>query len=214
MLFVIWSDETHRPTRDVDSLGFGPSDSNELERIFRHVCEMAAEPDGLRFNPQTVRAQPIREQSGCAGIRVTMDAVLENARIPIQVDIGFGDAVTPAPEEVAFPVLLEFPAPHVRSYPVYTVIAEKLEAMVLVGEANSRMKDFYDVWFLSRRFEFDGETFVQAIRATFDRRKTQLPTSVPLALTLQFATLKIGQWNAFVRRNKLPASARHLRMFG
>jgi hypothetical protein len=132
-----------------------------------------------------------------------MEAILESARIPIQVDIGFGDAVTPAPEEVAFPVLLEFPAPHLRSYPVYTVIAEKLEAMVLLGEANSRMKDFYDVWFLSRRFEFDGETLVQAIRATFDRRKTQLPTSVPLALTQEFATLKTGQWNAFAQRNKL-----------
>jgi predicted nucleotidyltransferase component of viral defense system len=207
MLFVIWSDETHRPTRDVDLLGFGPSDSDELERIFCHLCEMAVKPDGLRFNPQTVRAQPIREQSGYAGIRVTMEAVLENARIPIQVDIGFGDAVTPAPEEVAFPVLLEFPAPHLRSYPIYTVIAEKLEAMVLLGEANSRMKDFYDVWFLSRRFEFDGETLVQAIRATFDRRKTKLPTGVPLALTQEFATLKTGQWNAFVQRNKLSAEA-------
>ena len=128
MLFVIWSNETHRPTCDIDLLGFGTSDSNELERIFRHLCEKAVEPDGLRFNPQTVRAQPIREQSGYAGIRVTMEAVLENTRIPIQVDIGFGDAVTPAPEEVAFPVLLEFPEPHVRAYPVYTVIAEKLEA--------------------------------------------------------------------------------------
>lgn len=203
MLFVIWSDKIHRPTRDVDLLGFGPSDSDGLERIFRHLCEMTVEPDGLRLNRQTVRAQPIREQSGYAGIRVTMEAVLENARIPIQVDIGFGDAVTPAPEEVAFPVLLEFPAPHLRSYPVYTVIAEKLEAMVLLGEANSRMKDFYDVWFLSRRFEFDGETLVQAIRATFDRRKTKLPTSVPLALTQEFAALKTGQWKAFVQRNKL-----------
>jgi hypothetical protein len=113
--------------------------------------------------------------------------------------------VTPAPEEGAFPVLLEFPAPHLRSYPVYTVISEKLEAMVLLGEANSRMKDFYDVWFLSRRFEFEGETLIQAIRATFDRRKTKLPTSVPLALTQEYATLKTGQWNAFVQRNKLSA---------
>jgi predicted nucleotidyltransferase component of viral defense system len=203
MLFVIWSNETHRPTRDVDLLGFGPSDSDELERIFRYLCEMAIEPDGLRFNPQTVRAQPIREHSGYAGIRMTMEAVLENARIPTQVDIGFGDVVTPAPEEVEFPVLLEFPAPHLRSYPVYTVIAEKLEAMVLLGEANSRMKDFYDVWFLSRRFVFEGETLVRAIRATFDRRKTKLPTSVPLALTQEFAALKTGQWKAFVQRNKL-----------
>ena len=134
-----------------------------------------------------------------------MEARLENARIPIQVDIGFGDAVTPGPEEVQFPVLLDLPAPRLRSYPVYTVIAEKLEAMVLLGEANSRMKDFYDVGFMSLRFEFDGQTLVEAVRATFDRRKTRLPEVIPVALTEEFAAAKTPQWNAFSRRNNLPA---------
>lgn len=137
--------------------------------------------------------------------RVTMEARLENARIPIQVDIGFGDVVTPGPEEVHFPVLLDLPAPRLRSYPVYTVIAEKLEAMVLLGEANSRMKDFYDVRFMGLRFEFDGQTLVEAIGATFNRRKTKLPNVVPFALTQEFAVAKTPQWNAFIRRNSLPA---------
>jgi hypothetical protein len=207
MLFAIWTERTYRPTRDVDLLGFGASDTDELERIFRDLCQMDVDPDGLRFKPETVSAQPIREQSAYAGIRVTMEAGLENARIPIQVDIGFGDAVTPGPEEVEFPVLLDFPVPRLRSYPVYTVIAEKLEAMVLFGEANSRMKDFYDVWFMSVRFEFDGQTLVEAIQATFDRRKTKLPTIVPVALTQEFAVTKTAQWNAFIRRNSLPAEA-------
>jgi hypothetical protein len=134
-----------------------------------------------------------------------MEARLENARIPIQVDVGFGDGVTPDPEEVQFPVLLDLPAPRLRSYPIYTVIAEKLEAMVLLGEPNSRMKDFYDVKFLSLRFEFDGQTLVEAIRATFNRRITILPNVVPVAFTQEFATEKAPQWNAFILRNRLPA---------
>jgi predicted nucleotidyltransferase component of viral defense system len=205
MLFAIWTEETHRPTRDIDFLGFGANDTDELARIFRDICQTDVEPDGLLFKMETVRAQPIRDASVYAGIRITMEARLENARIPIQVDIGFGDAVTPDPEEVQFPVLLDLPAPRLRSYPLYTVIAEKLEAIVLLGEANSRMKDFYDVKFLSLRFEFDGQTLVEAIRATFNRRKTRLPDVVPVAFTQEFATDKAPQWNAFIQRNRLPA---------
>jgi predicted nucleotidyltransferase component of viral defense system len=144
MLFRVWTEETHRPTRDIDLLGFGANDTDELAQIFREVSQTDVEPDGLVFRPETVKAESIREEAAYAGIRITMEAKLENARIPIQVDIGFGDAVTPGPEEVQYPVLLDLPAPRLRSYPVYTVIAEKLEAMVLLGEANSRMKDFYD----------------------------------------------------------------------
>ena len=203
MLFVIWTGESHRPTRDIDLLGFDANDTDELAEIFREICRTGVEPDGLVFSPETVLVEPIREDAVYAGIRVTMEAKLDSARIPIQVDIGFGDAVTPGPEEVEFPVLLDLPAPRLRSYPAYTVVAEKLEAMVLRGEANSRMKDFYDVWFMSSRFEFDGETLVKAIRTTFDRRKTKLPETVPAAFAEEFATTKTLQWNAFVRRNRL-----------
>ena len=156
--------------------------------------------------PDSLRSK-IAQVTGLAvygGIRVIIEARLENSRIPIQCDVGFGDAVTPGPVVIEFPALLDFPPPHLHSYPTYTVVAEKLEAMVLLGETNSRMKDFYDLWFLSRHFDFDGKTLVEAIRATFDRRKTKLPEGAPIALTDDFSTMKTIQWNAFLRRNRLP----------
>lgn len=203
MLFRIWTEASHRPTRDLDLLGIGPAEAEELAAIFREICATTVEPDGVEFRGDTVKAAPIREETAYGGIRVNMEARLANVRIPVQTDIGFGDAVTPAPLEVEFPGLLDFPTPRLRSYPIYTVVAEKLEAMVLLGEANSRMKDFYDLWFLSRNFEFDGETLVSAIAATFARRKTPLPTELPTGLRDEFATTKTVQWNAFQRKNQL-----------
>lgn len=203
MLFAIWSDGTHRPTRDVDLLGFGASDTEELKRIFTELCELAVEPDGLRFLPETVMAAPIRETAAYPGIRVTLEARLENARVPLQVDIGFGDVVTPAPEEVDFPALLDFAAPHLRAYPIYTVVAEKLEATVRLGEANTRMKDFFDLWFLSRKFSFDGAVLRDAIRQTFARREMELPKTLPLSLAPDFAEKKAATWSVFLRRNEL-----------
>ena len=121
----------------------------------------------------------------------------------MQVDIGFGDVVTPAPEEITFPALLDFPAPHLRAYPIYTVVAEKLEASVRLGEANTRVKDFFDLWFLSRKFPFEGELLKDAITRTFARREMSLPATVPVALTPQFAALKTATWAVFIRRNAL-----------
>lgn len=203
MLFRVWRDFSHRPTRDVDLLGFSSAETNDLEEIFRELCLLQVEPDGLLFLPDSVKAEFIREQAVYGGIRVTLEARLGNARMPIQCDVGFGDAVTPAPEEIEFPALLDFPAPRLRSYPIYTVIAEKLEAIVLLGETNSRMKDFYDLWFLSREFEFDGNTLVAAIRATFARRKTKLPESMQPVLGSEFANIKSVQWSAFLRKSNL-----------
>jgi hypothetical protein len=166
MLFPIWFEEMHRPTRDVDLLGFSENDEETLERIFKRLCAMDVEEDGLIFDAKTVKAERIQEDAAYTGIRVTLVVTLEKARIPVQADIGFGDVVTPSPEEVTFPTLLDFPAPKLRAYPIYTVVAEKLEAMVSLGEANSRMKDFFDIWFLSQRFEFDGRLLAEAIQAT------------------------------------------------
>ena len=204
MLFRVWRDPSHRPTRDLDLLGFGPAEIHDLESIFRELCSLPVDPDGLVFLSATVKAEVIREEAVYGGIRVTVEARLENAKIPIQCDVGFGDAVTPEPDHIEFPALLNFPAPLLRSYPTYTVVAEKLEAMVLLGEANSRMKDFYDLWFMSQQFEFDGNTLVAAIRATFDRRETKLPESTPNALTVDFSKVKSVQWNAFLRKSTLP----------
>jgi hypothetical protein len=155
------------------------------------------------FLPESVAAAPIREEAAYPGTRVTLEARLESARIRVQVDIGFGDVVTPAPEEITFPALLDFPAPHLRAYPIYTVVAEKLEASVRLGEANTRMKDFFDLWFLSQKFPFEGELLKEAITRTFARREMPLPTAVPVALTPEFAALKAATWAAFIRRNAL-----------
>lgn len=203
MLFRIWTESSHRPTRDLDLLGTGPAEAEELTKIFREICSTPVEPDGLEFLGNSVNANPIREEAVYGGIRVTMEARLGNIRVHVQADVGFGDAVTPEPLEVEFPGLLDFPTPRLRSYPVYTVVAEKLEAMVLLGEANSRMKDFYDLWFLSRNFEFEGETLASAIGATFARRKTPLPAELPSALHDEFAAIKVVQWSAFQRKSRL-----------
>jgi hypothetical protein len=203
MLFAIWSDGTHRPTRDVDLLGFGASDEAELRRVFTELCELPVEPDGLRFLPESVATTSVREEAAYPGIRVTLEARLENARVPLQVDIGFGDVVTPAPEEVDFPALLDFAAPHLRVYPIYTVVAEKLEAAVRLGETNTRMKDFFDLWFLSRKFSFEGELLRDAITRTFARREMELPKTLPSSLAPDFADRKATTWAVFVRRNGL-----------
>jgi len=203
MLFTVWSDGTHRPTRDVDLLGFGPSDDDELKTIFTEICRLETEPDGLTFLADSVAAASIREEAAYPGTRITLEARLEKVRIPVQVDIGFGDVVTPAPEEIEFPALLDFPAPHLRAYPIYTVVAEKLEASVRLGETNTRMKDFFDLWFLSQKFSFEGELLKDAIARTFARREMPLPASVPVAITPRFATLKAATWLAFIRRNAI-----------
>jgi predicted nucleotidyltransferase component of viral defense system len=190
MLFALWTDQPHRPTRDADLLGFGPNDVPGLVEAF-----------------DSVRGETHAEDKVYQGVRITMTAMLERARIPVQVDIGFGDAVTPSPEEITYPVLLDFPAPKLRAYPTYTVVAEKFEAMVKLGEQNSRMKDFYDLWAMARRFEFEGETLAKAIRNTFERRKTALPDGSPVALRKTFVAdpAKQKQWVNFLAKSSLEA---------
>jgi hypothetical protein len=203
MLFAVWSEAMHRPTRDVDFLGFGSADRDGLKAVFVELCQLEVEPDGLSYLSESVRAESIRDEEAYPGTRITLEARLENVRIPVQADIGFGDAITPAPEAIEFPTLLDFPAPHLRAYPIYTVVAEKLEAVVRLSEANSRMKDFFDLWYLSRNFSFDGGDLAAALTRTFIRRQMALPADVPTGLTAEFAALKVAPWAAFVRRNAL-----------
>ena len=207
MLFAVWGGEPHRPTRDIDLLGFGPSELPLLEKIFRNICQEIVEPDGVEFLPDTLRAIEIREDQEYQGVRVQFEARLENAVISIQVDIGFGDAVTPAPEDIIYPTVLDFAAPKLCAYPVYTVVAEKFQAMVWLGIANTRMKDFYDIWIIMQKFSFNGQLLAQAIEATFVRRNTPLPASAPLALSEVFSSdaVKQTQWKAFLRKNALQA---------
>lgn len=204
MLFVVWDEKTHRPTRDLDLLGFGLSEKEDLIRVFQEVAAIPVVDDGLVFDPKSVHADDIREDNVYGGVRIRLMGKLGTAEVPVQVDVGAGDAVTPAPETATFPALLDFPAPRVRTYPAYTVVAEKFEAMVKLGTANTRMKDFHDVWFLAQRFEFDGPTLRKAIVATFARRRTLLPPA-PEPFTDVFANdpTKQAQWSAFLRRNGL-----------
>jgi predicted nucleotidyltransferase component of viral defense system len=209
LLFRLWSNQLHRPTKDLDLLGYGKLSIERFEQIFREVCGQAVEDDGLRFDANSVHGERIREEQEYEGLRIHCVALLERARVPLQIDIGLGDVITPATVAVQFPTLLDFPAPVLRAYPRETVVAEKYQAMVVLGIANSRMKDFYDLWFLARQFVFTGPTLSAAIRATFERRKTALPAQPPLAWTLSFyddATKK-EQWQGFVRKSKLPVGS-------
>ncbi|MCL2777964.1 MAG: nucleotidyl transferase AbiEii/AbiGii toxin family protein [Polyangiaceae bacterium] len=186
ILFTIWSGHPHRATKDIDLLGRGAPDLRRLEQIAREVCIVDVNDDGVTFDPNTVETTRIKEDADYEGVRVTFAATIGTAVVPLQVDIGFGDAVTPGLQVVDFPTLLPAPAPRLRIYPRETVIAEKLEAMVHCGMANSRMKDFFDIWFLACGFEFDGPLLASAIHATFERRQTRMPERDPVALTQEF----------------------------
>jgi hypothetical protein len=207
LLFLVWGQEDHRPTRDADLLGFGPSDLGQLEAMFRELCAVPFE-DGIVYDPASVTAAQIAEEKVYMGARVTFQAELAGAKIPVQIDIGFGDAVTPEPEVIEFPAMLEFPSPKLRAYSVYTVVAEKFHAMVILGLDNSRMKDFYDLWAITQRFDLRLSTLAQAIGATFERRRTPLPDGTPVALTPEFSMsiTRQRQWDGFVRRSRLPVS--------
>ena len=205
LLFDLWFDLPHRPTHDADLLGFGSADIPYLENLFREISQIASD-DGIVFQADSVKAAEIRKEANYAGVRVTMIGLLDGARCPVQIDIGFGDAVTPAPENVQYPVILDgMPQTQLRAYPRYTVVAEKLEAMVKLGILNSRMKDYFDLWVLARHSDFDGAVLATAIRATFERRDTGIPSGAPLGLTDEFVLdkQKTKQWQAFLRKNAL-----------
>jgi hypothetical protein len=206
-LFTIWSTAPHRPTKDVDMLGRGDPDPARLAELLRAVVQTKVEDDGLTFDLDSVAASRIREGEKYEGVRITLLAHLAEARINLQVDVGFGDAITPGPVEATFPTLLGHAAPVLKTYPRETVIAEKFQAMVDLGVANSRMKDFFDIVELAATFAFDGALLSQALRNTFERRVTELPRGAPTALTAEFHgdASKKTQWTAFLEKNRLDA---------
>lgn len=205
LLFDLWFDVPHRPTHDVDFLGFGAADIPRLEEVFRDICRIES-PDGMVFQPDSVKGAEIRKEANYAGIRLTLMGVLDSARCPIQIDVGFGDAVVPGPEDARYPIILPgMPEPQLRVYPRYTVVAEKLEALTSLGMLNSRMKDFFDLWVLAKHSDFDGSVLSQAVAATFARRSTALPEGIPIGLSDGFINdaQKAKQWLAFLRKNAL-----------
>lgn len=199
MLMTTWFDDPLRPTRDLDLLGFGDSEPEAMLEAFREICTVPAD-DAVTFDIAEIEVDQIRKELDYGGLRIKTFAVVDNARIRVVVDIGFGDAIEPGITETKLPVLLDQPAPKLRAYPRETVIAEKFQAMVMLGRANSRVKDFYDIWVLSRSYEFSGDGLARAIAATFMRRKTEIPAEPPDALTQAFAEdpAKIQLWTAFL----------------
>ncbi|WFU45821.1 nucleotidyl transferase AbiEii/AbiGii toxin family protein (plasmid) [Bradyrhizobium sp. CB82] len=198
ILLTKWFEDPLRPTRDLDFLAIGNDDQEEMVRIFQEVSAVHFN-DGVVIDPDSVKVDRIREETEYGGLRITANAMIDNAKIRVVIDIAFGDSVEPGLQEMDLPVLLDFPAPHLRAYARETVIAEKFQAMVMLGRANSRMKDLYDVWVLSRNFEFKDGKLPRAIAATFARRKTEIPSEIPDALTTAFAEdpTKVQQWNSF-----------------
>jgi predicted nucleotidyltransferase component of viral defense system len=207
LLFTAWFAIAHRPTRDADFLGLDEPDAATLAETVCDLCR-ATFDDGVIYDADSVRVLEIREQANYAGLRVTLRATLDGALCNVQVDVGFGDAVTPAPVEIELPTLLDdLPRPRLRVYPRETVFAEKLEAIQVLGIANSRMKDYFDLLILAREGMMSLESLADAIRATFQRRGTPLPEGLPLGLSAAFGVneAKCRQWDAFVQRNRLQA---------
>ena len=206
MLFAIWQDDPFRPTRDLDLLGYGDPDPAMVAASIRSICSMAVPDDGVVFDVAGIEAAEIRGEAGYAGVRVRTSATIAGARLPIQIDVGFGDAVTPEAIEIEYPTLLEAPAPILRAYPPETVVAEKTEAIVSFGIANSRMKDFYDLWMIAQTFTFEGAVLANAIQQTFERRRTSWPERAPVGLSDTFALQRDAQWRTFLARDRLAAA--------
>jgi predicted nucleotidyltransferase component of viral defense system len=204
LLFTLWYDMPHRATRDADLLGFGASDLESVAQVFRDIATIAVD-DGIVFDP-AVTVEETRKETGYGGMRVVIAGELAKARCKTQIDVGFGDAVTPGPVDSIYPVLLnDLPAPRLRAYPAYTVVAEKLHAIALLGMTNSRVKDYFDLSVLLERETFDADLLAQAIKATFERRGMAVPKELPVGLTDEFAhdASRQALWQAFVKKNEL-----------
>jgi len=221
MLLIVWGEgSSERVTPDADLLGFGDHSPAVAAATFREICAVVVDDDGVQFEVESIKAEAIRAEQEYVGVRVTLRARVGNARIPVQADIGFADTFTLEPEEIEFPTLLEMPKPRLRACTKETALAEKFEAMVSLGERNTRMKDYFDVWLLSQRFDFQGERLARAIAATFARRKTEIPPTVPVGLSTGFAVepIKQTQWKAFwrkvVRTDPTPGFAEVVRLAG
>jgi predicted nucleotidyltransferase component of viral defense system len=206
-LHAAWHPEAHRPTWDLDLEGIGESSPAILARVFQEVCKQAVESDGLTFEAGSVRTEPTREEGIYQGVRIHLTGHLGKARVPLQVDIGFGDPVTPGPVELEYPVLLDFPSPRLRAYPPETVVAEKVETLAALGMKNSRMKDIFDLWYIAGHFDLDGAIIQRALRATFHARRLPIPSTTPTALTSEFSrdASKGALWRGFLAKSGLTA---------
>ncbi|MCX8097505.1 MAG: nucleotidyl transferase AbiEii/AbiGii toxin family protein, partial [Casimicrobiaceae bacterium] len=200
-LFAIWG-KAYRPTRDIDFTGYGSSDADDLVRDFREICDTPDPVDQLVFDTASITAEPIRDGSEYDGFRIRLRARLGDSDIAVQIDVGFGNAIVPGPEETEIRTILGDPPPRILAYPRESVVAEKLNAMVTLGERNSRYKDFYDLYAMANAFDFDMDTLVRAVRATFERRRTPMMVELPAPITAPFYASddRRTQWRAYVTR--------------
>jgi len=207
LMFAAWKLESYRPTKDIDLLGRTANQVESIVAIAREICAQAVVPDGLVFNPATVKGARINENASYEGVRIRFQSNLGAARVTLQLDIGFGDVIVPAPQPIEYPTLLDSAAPRLRGYSKESIVAEKFESMVTLGILNSRMKDYFDIWTLSRQFDFDGQTLGNAISKTFSNRGTKIVPE-PIGLTAKFAddSTKNHQWRGFIRKSRLDAS--------
>ena len=203
-LFAIWG-TAYRPTRDVDFTGYGSSEPKDVIAAFREICTTPDDVDQLVFDTETITAEPIRDGSEYDGLRIRIRARLGESDIPIQVDVGFGNAIVPGPEEKEYRTILGDPTPKILAYPPESVVAEKTHAMVVLGQRNSRFKDFYDIYAMAGAFQFERTTLVQAVKATFEHRRTPVKAELPEALAAPFYAggSRASQWRAYVTRNGL-----------
>jgi predicted nucleotidyltransferase component of viral defense system len=204
LLLRVWDVAAGRPTRDIDLLARTSNDLDSVRTVVEAICGMSVDDDGMEFDSNSLTTERISEDADYEGVRATFGGSLGTARCPMQVDMGFSDVVTPRPVEIDYPTILALPAPHLRAYNRETVIAEKFEAMVKLGELNSRVKDFFDIWALATNQTFSGPELVEPVRATFTRRGTAMDVSAP-CFTEEFGNLdaKAKQWHAFIRRGEL-----------
>jgi hypothetical protein len=204
LMLPVWKAPLARPTMDIDVLGQIDNSIEVIVDAIRSICTQHVEADGITFDANSVMGERITEDADYEGVRIKFRGTLGTVRISMQVDIGFGDVVVPPATPIAYPTILDLPKPHLLGYSMESTIAEKFEAMVKLGILNSRMKDFFDIWFLARHFNFSGHTLKKAVKATFSTRSTNIP-SFPVAFTPDFSKdpIKDAQWKAFIRKNRL-----------
>ncbi|MBT3321347.1 MAG: nucleotidyl transferase AbiEii/AbiGii toxin family protein [Anaerolineae bacterium] len=203
LAFFIWGIPLRRSTRDIDLLGFTSNEIENIIKIAQEICEVQVAPDGIYFDTETIKGALIKEDADYEGVRLQFLGYLGKARIKMQIDIGFSDKVFPKAVLSEYPTLLSLPAPQLHNYSQESVIAEKFQAMVYLGKINSRMKDFYDIWFLTHHFDFDGKILQEAISQTFEHRSTEISKEPHIVFSKDFIEAKQRQWESFLKRSRI-----------
>lgn len=210
LLIQVWNKATYRATLDIDLLGNTPNSVQNLERIIREICLQPCS-DGIEFILSSIKGSTIQINSSYQGVRIDLHSFLDSAKIPLQIDVGFGDPISPNAKPISLPSILDLPSPNLQGYPRETVVAEKFETIVKRGEINSRMKDYYDIWILANLFTFNSVDLSNSIENTFEHRQTELPeTIVGLSPKFYENPVRISQWQAFASRKTFPVCTKSL----